>query len=467
MGPSWLVFVPVLIVLMVVAACGEDATPTPRPTIAPTATPVPAAPATTAPAATATPVAKVEPAKPVVVTAKMKRLRFATQAPWTEISLPWRGGSWGSNLVVRVHMEPLIDVQPQTTELVPNLATSWRMINPSEWEFKLRKGIPFHYGYGEFTAQDVPHVIARNAESNLSTDGPWFRAKYGKTEPEVNKNVEIVDNYTIKLKPVLPDVDIDLTASSQYGNFLMHSKAQWDKVGLEGSEKQPAGTGAYKLVDRKPGTFILWERVEDHWRKVPEFQEFEMVLVAEHATRLAMLLGGEISMTELPRELHPEAVAKGFKVWSTVNPMTQAFGIFGGGFGVDTPEYDPNMPASNVKVREAINRAIDRDAIYKKVFKGVGEPLYVQGYHERLPGWNPRFKTQFQEKYAYDPAKARQLLKDAGYPNGFTFKLWLMQFPGFPETTAITEAIFNYLRDVGIDVSIEEIQQRIKDAIND
>ena len=457
--PALWVFAPFLLILLVAAACGgEDPTEAP----APTATSAPAPAATTPP--TATPMAEPEPAEPAMVTSSTKRLRFATQAPWIEIVLPWRGGSWGSNLVVRTHMEPLIDVHYQTTELVPNLATEWRAISPQEWEFKLRQGVPYHKtgpnadDWGDFQPADVAHVIARNSESNLSTDGSAFRKYFGTTEAEVNNNVEIVDAETIRLKPVLPYVDMDLTASSQYGNFLMHSKAQWDAVGLEGSEADPAGTGSYQLVDRELGVWLLWERVEDHWRHTPEFQEFEMILVPEHATRLTMLLSGEIAMTEIPRDLHAQAVAEGYKVWSTVNPMTQAFGILGGGYGTDTPDYDPDMPASDVRVREAINRAIDREAIGREVFKGVGEILYVQAYHERLPGWDQRWKDQFDEKYGYDPDRARELMAEAGYPDGFDFKLWLMQLPGFPETGAITEAVFNYLNDVGIGAEIEEIE---------
>jgi peptide/nickel transport system substrate-binding protein len=466
--PTLWVLAPFLIILLVAAACGGDATEVPATSVPATSVPAPATSISTAmpepDEAMSIPTAMPEPDEAMMMTSSTKRLRFATQAPWIEIVLPWRGGSWGSNLVVRTHMESLIDVHNETTELVPNLATEWRMITPQEWEFKLREGVPFHKtgpnsdDWGDFRAADVAHVIARNSESNLSTDGPAFRAKFGSTEGEVMTNVEIIDEHTIKLKPVTPDVDLDLTASSQYGNFLMHAKAQWDAVGAEGSEADPAGTGSYQLVDRKLGVWLLWERVQDHWRQTPEFEEFEILLVPEHATRLAMLLGGEIAMTEIPRDLHPEAVSQGYKVWSTINPMTQAFGIFGGGYGEDTPEFDADMPASNPKIRQAINMAIDRDALATEVFKGVGEPLYVQAFHERLPAWNPRWAAEFDEKYGYDPEGAKQLIKDAGFPNGFSFKLWLMQFPGFPETTAITEAIFNYLRDVGIDAEIEEIE---------
>lgn len=457
--PTLWVLAPFLIILLVAAACGDDATKVPATSVPATSVPATSVPA---PEATAVPTAIPQASEPAMVTSSTKRLRFATQAPWIEVVLPWRGGSWGSNLVVRVHMEPLIDVHNETTELVPNLATEWSMNNPQEWEFKLREGVPYHKtgpdssDWGNFKAADVAHVIARNSESTLSTDGPAFRKKFGETEADVMAAVEIIDDQTIKLKPVLPDVDMDLTASSQYGNFLMHSKAQYDAEGLEGSEANPAGTGAYHLVDRKLGVWLLWERVEDHWRHTPEFEEFEMILVSEQATRMAMLLGGEVAMTELARDLHPEAIAKGYKVHSTINPMTQAFGIFGGMYGEDTEWFDADDPFTNVKVREAMNHAIDRDLIQREIFKGVGEPLIVQAYHERLPGWNPRWAAEAEEKYGYDPERAKELLKEAGYENGIDARFLLMQFPGFPEATAINEYMFTAFKEVGINASIED-----------
>jgi ABC-type transport system substrate-binding protein len=453
--PTLWVFAPLLIILLVAAACGDDAT------VAPTAVPATAVPAAAVPA-TAVPTAVPAPAEPAMKTSSTKRLRFATQAPWIEVVLPWRGGSWGSNLVVRTHMEPLIDVHNETTELVPNLATEWKMINAQEWEFKLREDVPYHKtgpdasDWGTFKAADVAHVIVRNAEGKLSTDGPAFRKKFGETEADVMAAVEIVDDHTIKLKPVLPDVDMDLTASSQYGNFLMHAKAQWDAEGLEGSEANPAGTGSYQLVDRDVGVWLLWERVEDHWRQTPEFEEFEMILVSEQATRMAMLLGGEVAMTELARDLHPEAISKGFEVHSTINPMTQAFGILGGTYPDDTEWYDANDPFQNVKIREAMNRAVDRDLIQREIFKGVGEPLITQAYHERLPGWNPRWADEFDEKYGYDPERAKELIKEAGYEGGIDATFLLMQFPGFPEATAINEYMFTAFKEVGINAKIED-----------
>ena len=450
--PTLWAFTPFLLILLVAAACGDDAEEVP--TSAPAAT--------TGPVATVAPTAMAEPDEAMMMTSSTKRLRFATQAPWIEIVLPWRGGSWGSNLVVRTHMESMIDVDNETTELVPMLATEWTMINPQEWEFKLREGIPYHKtgpnrdDWGDFKAADVAHVIARNAEGQLSTDGPAFRAKFGETEAEVMSQLQIIDDLTIKLTPVTPSVDMDLTASSQYGNFLMHSKAQWDAVGLEGSEADPAGTGSYQLVDRKLGVWLLWERVEDHWRHTPEFEEFEIILVTEHATRLAMLLSHEIAMTEVPRDLHADAVSKGFKVWSTVNPMTQAFGIIGGQYGEDTPAFDADDPLTDPRVREAMNRAVDRDLIQREIFRGVGEPLHVQAYHQRLPGWNPRWEAESQEKYGFDPERARELLQEAGVSEGLEVRFLLMQFPGFPETTALAEYMHTAFRDVGIDATIED-----------
>jgi ABC-type transport system substrate-binding protein len=110
------------------------------------------------------------------------------------------------------------------------------------------------------------------------------------------------------------------------------------------------------------------------------------------------------------------------------------------------------------KVREAINRAINRKELRERIFQGIGEPLFVWAYHPKLPGWNPEWEQKFEEKYGYDPVRAKQLLEEAGYPQGFNTKIVIALFPGFPETTALGEALFNWLRAIGIQAEIEEME---------
>ena len=400
------------------------------------------------------------PAAAPAPTPTVERLKFATTAPWIEVVLSWKGGSFATNLIVRNFAEPLVETDPRTGALIPGLATSWEMTTPDAktWTFKLRKGVPFHFGWGEFTAKDVVHTISQIVGEGLATDSGLFRTLFGTTEEEVRKSVQTPDDYTVVFKLLRPELNLDFVVSAQAGNLLIHSKAQWDKEGLAGTQKQPAGTGPWQFVEQQLGQWLLFRRVENHWRKTPEFQEFQMLFVPEEATRLAMLMSGEVHITEVARDLHKGLIAQGMKVFNSQLPGTQTAFLLGGNYRPDTPAYDPTVPVVKVKVREAINRAINRKELRDLIFKGVGEPLLVWAYHPKLPGWNPEWEKKFEEKYGYDPVRARQLLAEAGYPKGFKTKIVIVPFPGFPETTALGEALFNWLRTIGIEPETQDME---------
>ena len=108
-------------------------------------------------------------------------------------------------------------------------------------------------------------------------------------------------------------------------------------------------------------------------------------------------------------------------------------------------------------MREAINRAINRDEINQQLFGGIGERHPTWGFHPNLPGWNPRWSEEFDEKYGFDPEKACQLLKEAGQ-EGYKLKFLLTELPGAPEMVPMGEAAYSYLSNVGIDVESEAIE---------
>ena len=393
--------------------------------------------------------------------AKVERLKFAVTPPWNETLLPWMGGSWTSNLVTRIYAEPLIETDHRTGELIPGLATSWEMTTPDAktWTFRLRKGVPFHFGWGDFTAKDVVHTIARIIdEGSIATDASPFRALFGKTEDEVRQHVLTPDDYTVVFKLLRPEPNLEFITSAQAGNLLILSKAQWDKEGFAGVDKKPAGTGSWRVAQRQLGQWILFERVENHWRKTPEFKEFQLFTVPEVATRMAMLLAGEVHISELDRTLFKEVTAKGMQVVNSVLPAVQWAYLMGGVYRPDTPQYDPTVPYTNVKVREAINRAINRKDLLENLLQGYGEPLYVMGYHPKLPGWNREWEQQFERNYGYDPVRAKRLLAEAGYPEGFKTKVMIAPISGFPELTTAAEALVSYLQAIGVQVESEEIE---------
>ncbi len=465
----YLAFVPLFVVLILMLACGDDATPVPQ--VIETVKEVPVevvkevpvevikeVPVEVIKEVPVTVVAEVIKEVEVPVMAKeTTRLRFVTEAPWIETLLAWTSGSWGVNLVARNHVDHMVHINNRTGKLEAGLATKWEMTSPDakQWKYELRKGVSFSHGYGEFTSKDVRQLVDFNTEEG-AYDAGKFGAYFGATNQAKNQSVRIIDDYTVEFNIRINDPDFDfLTSLARWG---IHSKAQFEAIGVEGMQKEPAGTGPWKFKSHTPGFGLNWEGKKDHYRKSPDFDELNLILVPEAATRYAMLRAGEVTMVEIPRELHADAVSNGFGILSSLNPALQSAIMFGGNYRKDTPEYDPTAPLTNVKVREALNRAIDRDLLHKEIFKGVGWPQKLWIYHDGLDPWNPEWDAKFDEMYGYNPERARELIKEAGYPNGFDFDLMSYTLTGFPEMAQITEYLFNAYRDIGLNPKVTELE---------
>jgi ABC-type transport system substrate-binding protein len=464
---KWLLMLPLVAILMLAVACGDDATPVPQ--VIETIKEVPVEVIKEVPVEV---IKEVEVVKevPVTVVAEVikevevpvmaketTRLRFVTEAPWIETVLAWTSGSWGVNLVARNHVDHLVEIDHRTGNLVPGLATKWEMTSPDakQWTYQLRRGVPFSGGYGEFSAADVRQTVDHNTEEG-AYDAGKFGVYFGTTDSSKDVSVKVIDDFNIEFNLKIPDADFDFWSS--LARWGMHSKAQFDAVGTEGMQTTPAGTGPWNFKNHTPGFGLNWEAKDKHYRQTPEFDELNLILVPEASTRYAMLRAGEVNMVEIPRELHSDAVAQGFGILSTLNPSLQTAVLFGGNYRKDTPEYDASAPLTNVKVREALNRAIDRDLLHNEIFKGVGWPQKLWIYHDGLDPWNPEWDAKWEEKYGFDPAKAKALLAEAGYADGFDIQLSSFTLAGFPEMAAITEYLFGAFREIGLNPSIEEVQ---------
>ena len=469
--PKFMIFVPLLLVLILAVACGEDATSTPRPTatsqptatpttpaVPPTATPVPAtatpAPTNTPrprPTATPTP-APVPTPVPDFFTSKVDQLVVVIAPPGYEINIPWKFPRVNSELDVM--FETLVSLNIEGTGYEARLATKWSMRPDGKaWTVQLRKDIPWHFGYGNVTTQDLVHSLERLiSEDSIASDVANWKGIIEKAEDlEVRGDHEIVFNL-LRTEP-----DMEFHWSTLLGNYYIVSKAQWDAVGADGMDDQPAGTGSWRFKERKLGASTKHERVENHWRQTPEFKELKQRFVAEEATKLAMLVTDEGHIVSLSTDLHGEAISRGYKrVVSAQTVLPDMF--FWGGVHYLTPEkFDPDNPFTNVKVREAMTRAIDRDLINDEIFGGAGVPGYFHYNHPAQPGWDPEFATLGPEMAAYDPDRARELLVEAGYPDGFEFGLHLLHWGTRPEFIQVEEAMAGMWEDIGITVNRIEV----------
>jgi peptide/nickel transport system substrate-binding protein len=458
--------------MAIFAACSGDD---------PTATPTTAleAPATSTP----------EPTGPAV-----DRLIMAVPSP-LEYSNITRIPGQTANWYLRPHYEYLVGFDKNNGEFVPQLATEWNLEpDGHSWRFQLRKGVQFHNGMGEFTAEDVRYSwLINTLPDDVGSEARTLRV--------IVIDVEIVGPYEVIFHTTGPNADVFEVASEIQGGMEIMSKAdhfgRGDGVlaGAAGSEladnedtrlaeliggRDPlpdepplAGTGPYEIVSMHQLTGIVYEAVEDHWRDEPDFPEFEFKFVGEASTRLAQLLAGDVHLAKLPQELLEEAESRGFKTFTAKVPASRFFlawqGVYvpaGPNLGNDRvsangvaaaksyPAY-PDSPLMDVRVRQALNQAIDRDAINDAFFVGKGLTMFKNHYlpdNAQRVGWNPAWEAGFEAAYGYDPAAAKALLAEAGYDesNPLETTMQLISTSAVPAGTDVQQAIAGFWRDIGV-----------------
>jgi peptide/nickel transport system substrate-binding protein len=403
--------------------------------------------------------------------AKRERLRIAIAASGWDTNFTWRTARSGLP-DKRPALEFLVGIHRSTGAYIPELAETWAMAPEGKtWTITLRQGVTFHDQWGEFTARDVRHSVflITQPESVQSTSGYW-RTLMGITGTDtievvtrkVEAGVEIIDDYQVvfRLHQVAPEF-VELISANT--DLVIQSKARWDAGGKELYGQKVVGTGPFAFVERQVGSHVLYKRVENHWRKTPEYKELEFRWVPEGVTRLATLLAEEVHISDVERALQGEAVAKGMKVLPSKLPAIQHMWNFGGLYFASPEKLDPQVPFTKKAVRQAMNMAINRHAIADKLLGGRVQPLRVMGYHPELdsklwPGiWTPAWEKRFEELYGYNPPRARGLLEQAGFAAGFKFNLYLVTLAGLPEIPEIGQAMALDFEAIGLKPKLVEI----------
>jgi ABC-type transport system substrate-binding protein len=403
--------------------------------------------------------------------AKVDRLVMGLILPYRDYIRPWIAGTPDHNIQHDPAFEWLFEVDPESGKYNPWLAENWEMAKDGRsWRIKLRKGVQFHHGYGEFTVKDVMHNHAL-----------WCDDKYpGRKDPPsspyrngicmVNR-IEMVNDHEFVMHCKVVCVDLGFYYSSA-SNVMMFSKKQWDAEGEMAYETKPAGTGPYIFKERQLDRYVLYERTPTpHWKfGTVDWKELQMTWTIEEPPRYAQLLAGETHLTEINKDLVDNAVTKGYKLIRSRQVAQQVQVFFGGMYfgtedkatgrytedGGTTGKLDPKVPWVDKRVRQAMNKAINREELLKVLYKGRATYTYVTGFYPDLPGWDPTWEKRFPEMYGYDPKKAKQLLAEAGYSKGFKAKAWLFPFAGAPELIPLMEAIQVQLREIGVEMELEE-----------
>ena len=460
--PKSIVALLAMLAAIVAVACGASATATP------VAAPVPT---TAASSAVATPV-PTEVTQPSVGKAKVDRLVMGLISPTRDYFRTWQLGSADQLIKQDPMQEWLFEIDPLTQSFGPWLADSFELAPDSRsWNLKLAKGAVWHsktgMDYGEYGAEDLLHNwnIWCNPDYPGRETDPSSGYKVGMCQVE---RVEIIDNNEVIMHCSVPCPDL-LFYYSQATDIVQFSKRQWDEEGEGSYETHVAGTGPYIFQEHKLGESVLYSRAPGtHWKRgIVDWEELIMTWVLEEATRMAQFVAGETHLTEVNKDLTDQLVSRGFKLVKSTGPAQQVQINFTGlYFGTEdesrdkyvgtTGKLDPDLPFTNIKVRQAINKAIDRESIKQELYKGRVTSQYVHGYYDGLPGYDPTWADRFEEAYGYDVERAKELMAEAGYANGFTAKAFLFPFPGAPELIPLMEAVQIYLSEIGIDLTVEE-----------
>src|SRR2546427_10745809 len=321
-------------------------------------------------------------------------------------------------------------VKPMPGNLMaPSLAESWT-VSPDgrAYEFKLREGVKFHNG-DPFTAEDVKFS--------------FLRAKGSKLLREKVKEITIVGPHRVRFQLGEPWPDfMAFYGTLASGAGWIAPKKYFERVGPDGFKKHPIGLGPYKFVSNTPGVELVMEAYEGYWRKVPSVKRLVYKSVPEATTRMAMLKRGEVDLAYLLDAPQAQDVKR--------DPNLKL--AFSGGIGTFYldffDQWDPKSPWHDRRVRLAAMHAIDGRSVNEAENLGAS----------RLTGSIVPRKFEFAlplEPYAYDPAKAKKLLAEAGYPNGFDAG----DLYPWPPYFSMVEAIGGYLGTVGIKTRMRTMER--------
>ncbi len=354
-----------------------------------------------------------------------------------------------------------VALDPKTNKLTTGLATSWAWEpDGMAYRVKLRENVPFHGDkWGAFGAQDL---IGQWKELTLQ-DTRHGQATYWRA---ALKNIEVVNDHEVLYRLNQPDSQFVAAISETQGGAEVRSKAQADAAGRPTAiESAQVGTGPYMYKSRQSNVNLVLERAPfKHWSGVtPDFPEFEFRFIKEASTKMAALLSGEVHLAALPQDLMPQAEKAGMKVLRGQFPGVRIFARFHCCAFVDEPWKPgtafrfPDSPLMDVRVRKAMQKAVNLDELNRAFFAGKGEPMVVTHLHPKgAEGWDPSWDKRYKDEYGYDVDAAKKLLTEAGYGPGKPFKtsMFIQPVTGVAGGPDIEEAVAGYWRQVGIETTL-------------
>ncbi len=343
----------------------------------------------------------------------------------------------------------LVEFQIGTTKVIPALAESWQeSADGLTYTFKLRKGVKFHGNAKfkptrDFNADDVLFSYNRMADTNH----PFHKASAGQTyayfeDMGMNKIVarlEKLDDYSVRFHLLHPEAPFIANLAMDFASILSAEYA--DKMKAAGTpevvDREPIGTGAFQFVSYQKDAIIRYKAFDQHWNGRPKIDNLVYAITPDASVRYAKLKTGECHVMAFPK---PAEIAL-MKADPAITMMTQE------GMNVGYIAFNvEKKPFDNKLVRQALNMAVDKQAILKSVFQGAGQaaknpiPPTMWSYNDKV------------KDYPYDVAKAKELLAKGGYPNGFEIDLWYLPVtrPYNPDGKRMAELIQADWEKIGV-----------------
>jgi peptide/nickel transport system substrate-binding protein len=379
----------------------------------------------------------------LATSATAQDLKIAVAADVTSID-PHFFNLFPNNNIAEHIFDKLVQMDADS-RMIPGLATTWKTIDATTWEFKLRKGVKFHDG-SELTAEDVAYSIDRVAQIPNSP-GPFVAY----TKAIVQK--QIVDPYTIRFKTAAPHPLMPNDLSTIY---IVSKKAA---TGLStedfNSGKATVGSGRFKFVRYVNGDRVELARNDAYWGDKVPYEKVTFRIIKNEASRVAALLSGDVDAIEQPpiADLPRLKADPKFTITSKISHRVIYFNFDylerSSPFitGKDGKPLAKN-PLLDLRVRKAISKAINRQAIAERVMEGQATPA-GQLVSDKLFGNVPGMKAE-----PYDPEGAKKLLAEAGYPDGFNLTI---HGPSgrYVNDEKIVQAVAQMLTRVGIVSKVE------------
>lgn len=322
--------------------------------------------------------------------------------------------------------DPLVRVV--NGEVVPVLAESWDSPTPDRYVLHLRKGVLFHDG-SPFTAQDVKFTLDRILDPATRSGLLPYVA--------LIESVEVIDDHTVEIQLSEPQVTF---LSNLARGIVMISKDAFERLGAGGFAEAPVATGPFKVASWDRTTSWVLEAHDEYWQGRAEIDRVIFRVIPEVSTQVAGLLAGELDITS----------SIGYDTAELIDRSTRARTEMATGLYQEMVILNTNHPPfDDVRVRRALNHAIDFDAMIEGVYRGMGTRT-THPFTSSVFGFNPDIQA-----YEYNPDLAQQLLSEAGYADGFRAEL--LYPAGGGSTGAMgraSEVISAYLAEIGVVVSI-------------